>query len=318
MSRGVVPVGVVLMTYGSASTAEDVPAYLRSIRRGRDASPELVAEFTARYRRIGFSPLVRITMAQGQALQEQLDSRHGRGSFRVEVGMLHSEPRIAAALERFTAAGVHRVIGVVLAPQYSPIILAGYHRELEAAAHLLGLGGEVSIAGAWGDQPALIEAIAGRTREAIAALPEASRDTAPIVLTAHSLPKPVVDRDPGYIDQLKRTAQLVAEAAHLEPGRWQFAYQSAGHTPEEWLRPDLKELLPAMHEGGVRDVIVVPVQFISDHLETLYDIDVAAVEEAAEDGIRMRRIPALNTAPDFISALAAVVEREVEAEPAAR
>ncbi|GAC1343736.1 MAG: ferrochelatase [Candidatus Dormibacteria bacterium] len=306
------PVGVVLMTYGSASTAEDIPAYLRSIRRGRDAAPELVAEFTARYRRIGFSPLVRITMAQGQALQEQLDSRHGRGSFRVEVGMLHSDPRIAAAMERFAAAGVRRVLGVVLAPQYSPIILAGYHRDLEAAAHLLGPGGEVSIAGAWGDQPDLVEAIAGRTREAIAALPEDSRDSAPIVLTAHSLPKPVVDRDPGYIDQLKQTAELVARAAHLEPGRWQFAYQSAGHTPEEWLRPDVKELLPAMHRDGVRDVIVVPVQFIADHLETLYDIDVAAVEEAAEDGIRMQRVPALNTAPDFIAALTAVVERELE------
>ncbi|MFN2463804.1 MAG: ferrochelatase, partial [Candidatus Dormibacteria bacterium] len=305
--------GVVLMTYGSASTADDVPAYLRSIRRGRDASPELIEEFTARYRRIGFSPLVRITMAQGQALQEVLDGRHGRGTFRVEVGMLHSEPRIAAALERFAAAAVSRVVGVVLAPQYSPIILAGYHRELEASAHLLGPEGRVTIAGAWGDQPTLIEAIAGRTREAIAALPEETRDSAPIVLTAHSLPRPVVDRDPGYIDQLKQTADLVAAAAGLAPGRWQFAYQSAGHTPEEWLRPDVKELLPAMHRDGVRDVIVVPVQFISDHLETLYDIDVAAVEEAAADGITMRRIPALNTAPDFIGALAAVVEGELAA-----
>ena len=307
------PVGVVLMTYGSASTAEDIPTYLRSVRHGRDPSPELIDEFTARYRRIGFSPLVRITMAQGQALQEDLDSRHGRGSFRVEVGMLHSEPRVAAALERFAAAGVCRVIGVVLAPQYSPLILAGYHREMEAAAHLLGADGEVSIAEAWGDQPALIEAMASRTREAIASLPEESRWDAPIVFTAHSLPKPVVDRDPGYIDQLKQTASLVAQAAHLRPGRWQFAYQSAGHTPEEWLRPDLKELLPGMHRDGVRDVIVVPVQFIADHLETLYDIDVAAVEEAAEDGITMRRIPALNTAADFIAALAAVVEREHEA-----
>ena len=134
----------------------------------------------------------------------------------------------------------------------------------------------------------------------------------PIIFTAHSLPRPVVDRDRGYIDQLTETIDLVAERAGLARDRWQFAYQSAGHTPEEWLKPDLKDLLPGLREAGHDDVLVVPVQFLADHLEILYDIDVAAREEAEDAGLRFHRIDLPNTSPVFIRALAEVVEREEE------
>jgi len=302
------------MTYGSPSTLADIPAYLSSIRRGREAPPELVADFRARYERIGLSPLVRITAAQAQAVQQVLDTAHGPGAFRVEVGMLHSAPRIAEAVERLATAGVQRIVGVALAPQYSPIILAGYERELEACRGALGPDTIVSMAGAWGDDPALIRALAARTREALGARPlGAPGDTRRVVMTAHSLPRSVVDRDPGYLDQLSHTAKLVADAAGLPDGTWEFAYQSAGHTAEEWLKPDVKDLIPGMRAAGVQEIIVVPVQFVADHLETLYDIDVVAVEEAAEAGILMRRIPAPNVSDDFIAALRTVIERETGA-----
>ena len=128
------PVGVLLMTYGSAATAEEVPAYLRSVRGGRDADPGLVAEFQRRYRLIGWSPLVRITLEQGAELQRLLDREHGQGRYRVEVGMLHSNPGIDEAVARLAVAGVQRLVGIVLSPQWSPVTMGGYRRALDSAA----------------------------------------------------------------------------------------------------------------------------------------------------------------------------------------
>ena len=115
----------------------------------------------------------------------------------------------------------------------------------------------------------------------------------------------MVDRDPGYLDQIAETIDAVVERTGLERGRWQFAYQSAGHSPEEWLKPDLKDLLPGLRDDGHKAVLVVPVQFLADHLEILYDIDIAAREEAEEAGLAFNRIELMNTAP-FIRALADV------------
>jgi ferrochelatase len=303
------PIGVLLMTYGSPSNVEEMPAYLRSIRGGREPSPELLAEFIRRYEVIGWSPLVRITRAQGAALKRHLDEADGPGRHLVEVGMLHSEPGIAGAVRRLAEAGAEQVLGIVLSPQYSSIIMGRYNRALEEAGQALGPNGQVSVAGAWHLLPEFVEALAERTVEALAALPGGRHDV-PVLLTAHSLPKPVVDREPGYVVQLTDTAEAIAKRVGLEPERWRFAYQSAGHTPEEWLRPDLKELLPGLRDAGHEAVLVVPVQFLADHLEILYDLDVAARQEAEEVGIAFHRIELPNTQTAFIRALAEVVHRE--------
>jgi protoporphyrin/coproporphyrin ferrochelatase len=290
------------MTYGSAATAEEVPGYLRSVRGGRDADPEVVAEFQRRYQVIGWSPLVRITLEQGAELQRRLDADHGTGRYRVEVGMLHSEPRIDEAVARLAVAGVRRLVGIVLSPQWSPVIMGGYRRALDAAAWRLGPDAGVVLAGPWHRTPAFLDALAERVTEALDRL----GPDVPVLFTAHSLPRAVVDRDPGYLDQLAETIDAVVERTGLEPGRWQFAYQSAGHSPEEWLKPDLKELLPGLRAAGHEAVLVVPVQFLADHLEILYDLDVAARREAEEAGLAFNRIELMNTSPTFIRALADV------------
>jgi len=307
----VTPTGVLLMTYGSAPTADDVPAFLQSVRGGRPADQDLIAEFRRRYQLIGFSPLVRITQAQGQALQELLDREHGRGSFRVEVGMLHSEPRIDAALQRLAAADATPVVGVILSPQWSPIIMGGYRRAVDAATAHLGSELDVRVVEAWHQLPSFIDALAEKVTDALARFPESERGLVPVILTAHSLPKTVVDREPEYLEQLMETVHAVVARAALRDGQWRFAYQSAGHTPEEWLKPDLKDLLPGLRRAGATDVLVVPVQFLADHLEILYDIDVAAREEAEQAGLRFHRIGLMNTSPSFIRALADVVDREL-------
>lgn len=302
--------GVVLATFGSAITADDVPAYLSSVRGGRQVPPDLIDEFRRRYDLIGRSPLIDITQEQVRELQSLLDARTGAEAA-VAAGMLHSEPSLPGALDHIHAGGARRIVVVVLAPQYSPIILAGYERTVAtwSADHP---DVEIRIAGAWHLLPEWVAAIAERVADALDDLPAALRDSIPIIFTAHSLPRPVVDRDPGYIVQLRDTADAIASALHLDAPRWSFAYQSAGHTPEEWLTPDVKDLFPGLRDAGITDVLVVPLQFLADHLEILYDIDIAARDEAAAAGITMHRIALPNTQPAFIHALAAVVERERE------
>jgi len=135
-----------------------------------------------------------------------------------------------------------------------------------------------------------------------------------VLLTAHSLPKRVVAREPEYVEQLLETARAVAAAADLAPERWSFAYQSAGHTPEEWLKPDMLDVLPQLASAGHRDVVLAPVQFLADHLETLYDVDVAGREQAQDAGFEtFVRVDSPNAAPDFIAALADVVRGELAA-----
>jgi protoporphyrin/coproporphyrin ferrochelatase len=302
--------GVVLATFGSAVTADDVPAYLRSVRGGREVLPDLIQEFQRRYNLIGRSPLIDITQAQVRELQSLLDSQGG-DNLVVAGGMLHSEPSLASALDMVHAAGARRIVVVVLAPQYSPIILAGYERAV-ATWSALHPDVDVHIAGAWHLLPEWIAALAERVAEALGALDPAARERMPIIFTAHSLPRPVVDRDPEYITQLRDTAVAVACELDLDAARWSFAYQSAGHTPEEWLTPDVKDLFPGFRDAGITEVLIVPLQFLADHLEILYDIDIAAQEEAAVAGITMHRIALPNLQPAFIRALAAVVARERE------
>jgi ferrochelatase len=303
--------GVVLATFGSAVTADDVPAYLASVRGGREVPGDLIAEFRRRYDLIGRSPLIDITQAQCAALQTLLDSESDRNDTRVVAGMLHSDPSLTDALDTLASGGARRIIVVVLAPQYSPIILAGYERTV-ASWRALHPEVDVHIAGAWHLLPEWIAALAERVEEALAGLDAEVRGRIPIVFTAHSLPRPVVDRDPGYITQLRDTATAIATRLGLDDERWSFAYQSAGHTPEEWLTPDVKELFPGFRAVGITEILVVPLQFLADHLEILYDIDIAASEEATAAGITMHRIALPNTQPTFIRALAAVVDRERE------
>jgi ferrochelatase len=297
------------MTYGSPRDLDDVGAYITRVRGGREPTPELLAEFRHRYETIGLSPLIDITGAQASELETALDS-----DYVVRAGMRFSEPTIDRAVRDLLESGAERILGVILSPQYSPILMGGYEQALEAAA----VGALTRTVGAWHLNPAFVDVLASRIRAALCRFPDRTRDQVSVLLTAHSLPKRVVDREPEYLDQLQETARAVAEAAHLDPHVWSFAYQSAGHTPEEWLKPDLLDVLPQLAAAGRRDVVIAPVQFLADHLETLYDIDVAGREQALSCGFRsFVRIDAPNAEPDFIAALRDVVRGELSAWTAA-
>ncbi len=304
--------GILLMTYGSPRSLDDVGPYMTRIRGGKAPSDDLLVEFRRRYELIGGSPLIPITLRQAAALERELDARTDRGSYLARAAMRFSEPSVDAVARELVHAGADRLVGLILSPQYSPILMSGYVSALSQAADRLGVPSKTIES--WHLEPSFVRVIADRIQSGLERFPLEERDRVPVLLTAHSLPKRVVDREPGYVEQLEATARAVAAAAGLPPDRWVFAYQSAGHTPEEWLKPDLLDILPVLAKAGHRRVLLAPVQFLADHLETLYDIDVAGREQAEEAGfVQFERVPAPNDAADFAAALADVVQRSVAA-----
>ncbi len=301
------------MTYGSPATLDDIPTYLKNVRGGRPADDALITEFQRRYRLIGGSPLLHITREQAAALQEELNQQHPGGpEFHVVAGMRFAPPFIADSVPE-AAVGAQQLIGVIMSPQYSPIIMSGYVRTLEDAVEDLQRNDlELRIAGDWHLEPLFLQALAERVQQALERFPADVREQVPVLLTAHSMPKRVVEKEPDYIQNLKETAAAVAELVGLPPERWMFCYQSAGHTPEEWLKPDFADVMPELRAAGNTHVLIAPVQFLDDHLEILYDIEIAAREQAESVGMQFARTESLNTSPLFIKALAAVVQKTME------
>jgi protoporphyrin/coproporphyrin ferrochelatase len=303
-------VAAILMTYGSPATLDDVYEYMRNVRGGREPEPELVEEFKRRYHLIGGSPLLQITQQQAAAVEAELSLRHPEGPrFRVGAGMRFAPPYITD-VAREVASDADALVGVIMSPQYSPILMRGYAATLsDAAAALNKPNLRVAHTEDWHLQPDFLRAVATRVTEALETkfAPEV-RDRVPVLLSAHSMPLSVVEKEPAYIDNLKETAARVAELAGLREDRWMFCYQSAGHTPEPWLKPDFADLMPVLKEQGHTHVLIAPVQFLADHLEILYDIEIGAREQAEEHGLVFARTESLNVMPLFIRALASVVE----------
>jgi protoporphyrin/coproporphyrin ferrochelatase len=277
---------VVLMAYGSPSEIEDIPVYLADIREGRPVSEHAVEELKERYRRIGGrSPLDDLTEAQRSALEREL-------GLSVHVGMKHWRPRISEAVDAALEGGADRIVGLVLAPHYSRLSIAGYRARVEDA---LRDRAELVFIESWHDHEPFLDVLADRVRGT----------DAHVVFTAHSLPERILrDGDP-YRDQLLDTSRLVAERAGLQ--QWSFAFQSASATGEPWLGPDILEELDRLHTEDVRKVLVCPVGFVSDHLEILWDLDVEARDRAGELGMELDRIQSLNDDPRFVSALGELV-----------
>jgi ferrochelatase len=286
-----VTAAVVLMAYGSPERLADVPAYYADIRGGRPIPQELLDDLVERYRLLGIeegSPLNAITEETRAALEREL------GDVPVFTGMKHWTPRIAEAADLAVASGAHTVVGLVLAPHYSSMSIAGYRAQLEDA--LRGRA-ELAFIESWHDEPDFVELLADRVRGT----------NAHVVFTAHSLPARILETGDPYQDQLLDTSQLVAERAALET--WSFSFQSESQTGEPWLGPDILDHLRELHGRGVQDVLVCPVGFVADHLEIRWDLDHEAAQLAADLGLGFRRIEMPNADPAFVQVLAALVRR---------
>ena len=295
---------MLLMAYGTPSSEDEIAPYLADIRHGRLARHEIVEELKQRYRKIGGrSPLLEITKAQASALQKELNSN--REGVSVHVGMKHWHPYIHEIVPQILRDNPNRIVALALAPHYSQISIGGYKQALyEVLSNSSTV--RVDFVESWYDNPFFHQAVAEKVRDALRKFPLSAK--VEVVFTAHSLPERILKLNDPYPSQLQASSKAVADLVGLE--EWSFAYQSAGMTGEKWLGQDIWEKLNSYSSGG--NVLVVPIGFVADHLEIMYDIDVEAQEFAKRQGLRLIRTESLNTSPTFIQALADVVKRRSE------
>jgi protoporphyrin/coproporphyrin ferrochelatase len=285
------------MAHGTPSSTDEMPEYLRLVRGGRPASPELVAEMRHNYDAIGGrSPLTDITRAQAEALGARLGP-----AVPVAAGMRNWEPFIKDAIAELAAAGADRIVGIPMAPQFSTLSVQKY---VDAARAALPSGTRFDPVLSFHSHPLLLDAFAERLRAAHPPGREVDED---VVFTAHSLPTRVVLAGDAYTDEVAATARGVATRAGI--ARYEVAYQSAGRTSEPWIGPDLNEWIRTRAGGGRTRFLAVPIGFVCDHTEILFDIDVQAAATAREAGASLRRTESLNTSPTFIALLEDLVRR---------
>ena len=289
-------IAVLVMAYGGPGNLDDVEPYLMDVRGGRPTKPELIEKIRARYERIGGrSPILDITRAQAAEIGRVLAS-----GFVVFVGMRHWHPYIQDTVKDIAAAGFQRVVGVAMAPHYSNMSVGAYEKKLlQAADGQL----DVTLVRSWWNQPQFLDATASRISEALERFPAGAQ--VDVVFTAHSLPEKIVASADPYPEELKASAQAVARRAGLE--QWQLAYQSAGVTPEPWLGPDVEQVMNTLAQAGHRTVLLVPIGFVCDHVEILYDIDVEYQGVAQRLGVQLERTASLNDDPGLVAAVAEAV-----------
>ena len=290
--------GVLLMAHGTPASAAEIAPFYTRIRRGRPPSAEQLAELEGRYAAIGgVSPLTVRTAAQVDAVRHTLDQR-APGRYMVSFGAKHTEPLIEESAALLGAAGLERVIGLVLTPHGSSM---GSQEYLERAEAALGPTPFVPVA-SWYSEASLVALLAARVREAARTVSGRTK----VIFTAHSLPERVVERGDTYPEQLAESARLVAEAAGLD--EWLVAWQSAGRTPDPWLGPDVRDVVRALAADDLADAVVIcPIGFVADHLEVLYDLDIEVADVAAALGLVYVRTASLNDDPAFIATLADVI-----------
>jgi ferrochelatase len=294
---------VLLMAYGSPRSEEEVEPYFTDIRGGRPPSPEALKELVARYRSIGWSPLNQITSSQAKMVAEVLDTEAPR-RFKVFTGMKHWHPFIEDAVRQIANQGMREVIGLVLAPHFSSKSVGEYEDRIRRASRDLNRGLDLVMVPSWYDHPSFVRLIAENLRSTLEGWDPNDARTR-VFFTAHSIPTRVVAGGDPYPEQLSDSARIYARAAGIS--RYEIAWQSASHTGEPWLGPDILEALTSFRTSGGERALVAPVGFVSDHLEVLFDVDVECRELAERLGLELRRIPSPNDDPRFIRALAEIV-----------
>lgn len=288
--------GIILMAYGTPRTLGDVEPYYTDIRGGRKPSPSELANLVGRYEAIGgTSPLIQITERQRDKLQARL--RRAGSETRVFAAMKHSPPFIKDVLAQAADAGVDEILALVLAPHYSKMSTGTYMLALDLANAALPNKVKLSYVWSWHTNPLLIQAWARRIERARLGL----REGHSLIFSAHSLPEKILAQGDPYRSQLLETSELIAaEAGYKE---WSFSFQSASHTGEPWMGPDILDHLQSQFQSGRREFLIAPIGFVSDHLEILYDIDVECRQWAKDRGATLVRCESLNDSEDLIECL---------------
>jgi ferrochelatase len=305
---------ILLLAFGGPTRPEDIRPFLDNVLRGRHVPQERVEKVVQHYIEVGgASPLGRLTEAQAEALRGQL-KREGP-ELPVFVGMRHWHPFINDTLGTMAGRGLRRAVGIVLAAHPSQASREAYIGAVAEAQRRVGPNAPaVEFVEPWYEHPLFIEALAGRLAAVRNRMSRDARDQAALLFTAHSIPV-AMSGESGYERALRRTADLVAEAAGA--GDWKLVYQSRSGAPgEPWLEPEVCEAIAEEARRGARDVIVAPIGFVSDHVEVLYDLDIEARAVALDNGLGFHRAGTAGDHPAFARLLGALVRDRVAHDPA--
>ena len=298
---------VLLIAFGGPEKPEDIKPFLEIVSAGRRIPPERLEEVARHYELIGGRSLLNeLTRRQAEGLRQAL--KRGGIKTPVYVGMRNWNPFLHETLAEMRDRGHRRALGIILSSFQTEASWERYVADVAAAREKVGDGApEVAYAPPWAEHPRFIDAMVARAGDALGQVPAPKRAEALLVFTAHSVPAAMANGSP-YARQLEAAALLIA--GRLGHARWQIAYQSRSGAPSDpWLEPDICDALRRVKKQGIEDVVVIPIGFVCDHVEVLYDLDVEARAVAAEVGLRLHRAQAANDHPAFIAMLADLVAR---------
>ncbi len=288
---------ILLLAHGSPDAVEDIPEFLLKVTGGRSLPPEVVEEVSHRYSLIGRSPLTALTMRQAELLSSEL-------GVPVYVGMRNWKPLIADVVRKMSVDGIEHVVAICLAPQNSRTSVGLYRSALAATGES---DFDIDFVESWHDHPLLIEAFAEKLVAGFDAVRCEIGRRLQVIFTAHSVPQRTIAAGDPYEAQAKETAALVAEKVSLSKGDWSFAFQSQGMSGGPWLGPTVEDTISQLKEQNLSDVFIEPIGFLCDHVEVLFDIDIAFKKFAEGRGMRLWRAQSLNDSPLLTAALADIV-----------
>ena len=296
---------VVLIAFGGPTARDEIRPFLANVTRGRRISPERLEEVAHHYEQMPGqrSPLNDLTLDQAQALGEAL-ARRGTPT-EVRVGMRNWRPYLHEVLGELAGSGARRCLGIIMSSLRCEASWDRYLQDVAEARARTGGVPDVVFAPPWGRGRGFVDALVDRARAALHTIPAGGRRFTPLVFTAHSIPVAMADASP-YVDDFTAVAREVA--SRLGHARWSLAYQSrSGRGEDAWLEPDINAVVRSLAGDGERHAVVVPVGFVCDHVEVLYDLDVEAAETARAHGMTLHRAATVGDHPAFIGALADLV-----------
>jgi protoporphyrin/coproporphyrin ferrochelatase len=295
---------VLLIAHGTPDSIEEIPAYLANVTSGRPLPPEVVAEIQHRYSLIGRSPLTEITLQQAARISREL----GVPAY---VGMRNWKPYIRDTVRQMSADGVTHAVAICLAPHNSQTSVGLYRRAV------IGETGKapftVDFVSEWHAEPLLIRAFSEKLRDGWSRACLEANAPAPVLFTAHSVPARTIEAGDDYERQTRETAELVAASVPEIDGNWRFAFQSQGMSGGAWLGPTVESVIEELAAAGHKHLFVQPIGFVCDHVEVLYDIDIAFKDFAASKGMALTRAESLNDSLLFARAVAQLARTRLAA-----
>jgi len=310
-------IGVLLLTFGGPARLDEVEPFLSSVLSGRKLTTEQLEKVKEKYKLIGGSPLPGTTFNQAKLLEERLNKENK--DFHVYVGFRHSHPTIEETVNQIVKDETKNIVILSLAPYYSKVTTAGYMVELERAIKKNQANFEITVAPHLATHPLYLECLVEKIEQGLKNFPfkvnlqgepVEQRKEVQIIFSVHSILQKFIDKGDPYLEQVKASIDSIIKISGLS--NWRLAFQSSGSDKNKWLEPEIKDVIDELASKGVKNILLVPLSFVSENIETLYDIDIVYKKYAEKKGLNFIRTECLNTAEKFIEALAEIVKESLK------